>query len=188
MLNILQQLTQSQKFKNVFTVLKVAFKNMNEWICSNLYTNLIKYIIDSQVHTTNNARRATNELMNQGVKTDGIQYYNTHQESILLDLVTESDIYDNYSYTICVDLEIENTPEAHPNKLEFNIEKPEIGLKKIDFNINVNNDEIDDMNDKETVHPSDDLTDDNYSNIEDNEIQHKWNNQNNKFKFKKSYL
>ena len=33
--------------------------------------------------------------MNQGMKTDGIQHYSTHQESIVLDLVIESDIYDN---------------------------------------------------------------------------------------------
>ena len=45
--------------------------------------------------------------MNQGVKTDGIQYYNTHQELILLDLVTGSDIYDNYGYASCVNWKIE---------------------------------------------------------------------------------
>ena len=86
---------------------------------------------------------------------------------ILLDLVTESDIYNNYSYTPCVDWKIEKTPEAHPEKLEFNINKPGIDLKKIDFNINVKDDRIDDMNNEETVHPSDDLTDNDYSNIED---------------------
>ena len=92
------------------------------------------------------------------MKTDGVQYYNTHQESILLDLVTGNNIYDNYSHASCVDWEIEKTPEAHPKKLEFNIDKPETGLKKTDLNINVNDDEIDDMNDEEVVHPSDDLT------------------------------
>ena len=51
-----------------------AFKNINDWIHSNLHTDLIKYITNSQMHTTNNTKRATNELMNQGVKTDGIQY------------------------------------------------------------------------------------------------------------------
>ena len=71
---------------------------MNQWIRSNLHTDIIKQITDSQVHTTNDTRRAMNELMKQGVKIDGIQYYNTHQESILSDPVTESDIYDNYSY------------------------------------------------------------------------------------------
>ena len=71
-LNILQQLTQSQRLKKVFTVLERAFKNMNEWIHSNLHTDLIKYITDSQVHTTNNTRRIKNELIKQGVKTDGV--------------------------------------------------------------------------------------------------------------------
>ena len=137
-LNILQQFTQSRRLKNIFTVLEGVFKNMNEWICSNLHTDLIKYITDSQVHTTNNTRRATNEVMKLGVKTDGIQYYNTHQEAILSNLVTESNVYNNYSYVSFVDWEIEKTPEAHPKKLEFNIDKPETDLKKIDLNINVN--------------------------------------------------
>ena len=65
--------------------------------------------------------------------------------------------------------------------LEFNIYKPETGLKKIDSNINVIDNEIDDMNDEEVVHPSDDLTDDDYSNIEDHEIQQEQTNRNNSF-------
>ena len=105
--------------------------------------------------------------MNQGVKTEDVQCYSTHQESILLDIVTKNDIYDNYSYTSCVDWDIEKIPEAHLKKLEFNINTPETGLKKIDFNTNFNDDEIDDMNDEEVVHPSDEITDDDYSNIED---------------------
>ena len=84
--------------------------------------------------------------MNQGVNTADIQSYDTHQELILLDLVTENNIYDNYSYTSCVNWEIEKTPETHPKKLEFNIDKPKTGLKKIYFNIIVNNNEMDDMN------------------------------------------
>ena len=84
--------------------------------------------------------------MNQGVKIDDIQYYNTYQESILLDLVTESDIYDNYSYASCVNWEIEKTPKAHPKKLEFNIDKSETNLKKTDININISDNEIDDIN------------------------------------------
>ena len=107
--------------------------------------------------------------MNQRVKTDYIQYYNICQKIIILDLVTESDIYDNCSYTSCVDWEIEKTPEAHLKRLEFNIDKPKTDLKKIDFNINTSDNEIDGMNDKETVRPNDDLIDDDYSNIEDHE-------------------
>ena len=76
---------------------------MNEWICSSLHIDSIKYITDSQVHATNNSIRVTNQLMNQGVEIDGIQYYNTNEELIRLDLVIESDIYNNYSYISCVD-------------------------------------------------------------------------------------
>ena len=60
--------------------MKGAFQNMSEWININLHTDLIKYITDPQEHTTNATRRAKNELINQGVKTAGVQYYNTHQE------------------------------------------------------------------------------------------------------------
>ena len=51
---------------------------MIKWTNSNLHTDLIKYIADPQDHTTNNTRRAKNELINQGVKTDSVQYYNTY--------------------------------------------------------------------------------------------------------------
>ena len=64
------------------------------------------------------------------MKTTNDQYYNKHQKSILLDRVTKSDIYDNYSYTSCVFWEIEKTSETHLKKLEFNIDKPETGIKK----------------------------------------------------------
>ena len=64
---------------------------------------------------------------------------------------------------------------------EFNINKPETDLKKTDFNINVNDYAINDINNKEAVHPSGDLTDDNGSNIEDHETQHVKINQNNSF-------
>ena len=65
---------------------------------SYLRTDQTKYVTNSQVDRTNNARRATNEWINLGVNTDSVQYYNTYQELILLDLVIESDIYDNYNY------------------------------------------------------------------------------------------
>ena len=54
---------------------------------------------DSQVHTSidNNILQVMNELKKQQVKLDSIQCYNIHHESILLDLFTEIDIYDNYS-------------------------------------------------------------------------------------------
>ena len=72
-LNILQHFTQSRKLKNIFTILEGAFKNINDWISNNLHIDLIKYITDSQMNTTNNTRRTTNEFMNQRVKTDSIK-------------------------------------------------------------------------------------------------------------------
>ena len=117
-------------------------------------------------------------MINQGVKTTNVHYYNTDQESILPNIITECDIYGNYSYNSCVNWEIGKTPETHPKKLEFDINKPETGLKKIDFNIIVNNDEIDDMNDDKIVHPSDDLADDMCSNINYHNIQQEQTNHN----------
>ena len=46
MLIILQQIIQSQRLKDISTVLKGAPKNMIELINSNLNTDLIKYITD----------------------------------------------------------------------------------------------------------------------------------------------
>ena len=89
-----------------------------------------------------------------------------------------SDIYNNYSYTSRINWEIEKTPEPDSKIIEFNIDKPETGLKKIDFNIITNNDEIDDMNNNEMVHPSDDLTDDMYNNIDHQTTQQKETNHN----------
>ena len=52
------------------------------------------------------------------MKTADNQYYNTHQELILSNTVTESDIYDNYNYASFADWEIEKIPKANPKKLE----------------------------------------------------------------------
>ena len=99
------------------------------------------------------------------MKTINDQYYNAHQKLILLNTVTESDINNNYSYTSFVNWEIEKTSETPSKKLEFNIYKPEAGLKKIDFNIITNKDEIDDMNDDKMDCHYNNPTNDVYSNI-----------------------
>ena len=119
-------------------------------------------------------------MINYQIKEWRQPCHNTHQESILSNTVTESDIYYNYSYTSHINWEIEKTPETHSKKIEFIIDKPETGLKKLDFIIIVYNDEINDMNDNKVVHPSDDLTDDDYSNIEDHKIQQEQTNQKNR--------
>ena len=64
-------------------------------------------------------------------------------------------------------------------KLEFNIDKPETGLKKIDFNIITNNDKIDDMNDNKMVYPSDNLTKDVCSNTNHQNVQQEQTTHNN---------
>ena len=97
------------------------------------------------------------------MQTFSDQYYNTHQKSILSNTVTKNDIYDNYSYTSCVNWEIEK-PSETPSKKAFYIDNPKTGLKKTDFNIINNNDEINDMNDDTSKYSNNDLLDDMYSN------------------------
>ena len=95
---ILQQIIQSRRFMKVSAILKGILKNMIKWLDNSLPTDLTSYNTDHQEHTNNYTRRAKNKLVNQGVKTTDVHYYNTHQEAILSNIVTESDIYDNYSY------------------------------------------------------------------------------------------
>ena len=87
-LNKLQQIIQSQRLKNISIVMEGIFKNMFNWIYSNLHIDLIKYMTDSQVYTSKNLLQVMNELMKQEVKSDSIQCYNIHHESILLGLFT----------------------------------------------------------------------------------------------------
>ena len=69
--------------------------------------------------------------------------------------------------------EIEKTSETPLKKLEFYIDNPETGLKKTDFNIITNNNEINDMNDNIRAHSSNDLTDDMYNNIDLHNVDQK---------------
>ena len=178
LLNIIQQIIQSRKLKAILTILGDASKNTKKWICMNLRTDQVNYDTKSQVHTTTNARIVNDKSTNQGVKTANDQCHNIHQESISLNTVTESDIYGNYIYTSCINWEIEKTHETHSNKLEFNIDKTETSLMKIDSNIIKNNDEIDDINDNKMVHPSNNLIDDMYNNIDHHNVHQKQTNHN----------
>ena len=74
--------------------------------------------------------------------------------------------------------EIEKTSEIPLKKLEFYIDNPETGLKKTDFNIITNYDEIDDMNNDNRDHPNIDLTDDMYNNVDHNNVDQKQTNHN----------
>ena len=67
--------------------------------------------------------------------------------------------------------EIEKTSETPLKKLESNIDKPETGLMKIDFNIITNNNEIDDMNNNKMDCHSNNPSNDVYSNINHKNVQ-----------------
>ena len=118
------------------------------------------------------------KLINQEVKTLNDWYYNTHQKSILSNTLTENNIYNNYNYTSCVNWEIEKTSETPLKKLEFNIDKPETGLRKTDFIIITNNHEIDNMNDDKMDWHCNNPTNDVYSNINHKSVQQEQNTHN----------
>ena len=171
--NKLQQIIHSQRLKNIFTVVEGAFKNIVDWIHSNLHIDLTKYMTDSQVYISNDLIQLMNDLIEQEVTSDDIQWYNIHHASILSDLSTYGDIYYNNSYSSYADWKIEKTSEINLKKLEFNINKPKTDLKKIELNINVKDNKIDDINNEEAFHPNDGLANDNNNNIEDHGAQHK---------------
>ena len=157
LLKICQQIIQSQRFKKASITLERVMKYVTKWLDSDPHFILTKY-----------------KLINQGVKTFNDQYYNTHQKSILSNTVTESDIYNNYSYTLCVNWEIEETSEILSKKIEFNIDNPKTGLKKTGFNIITNNNEIDDMNNDKMDYRSDNPTNNVYSKINHKNVQQEW--------------
>ena len=99
LLNIIQQIIQSQRMKAILTILGVTFENMKVWICKNLRNDQVNYATKSQVHTTTDTRIANNTSTNQGVETANDQYHKLHRELILSNTVTESNIQENYSYT-----------------------------------------------------------------------------------------
>ena len=94
LLKMYQQIIQSRRSKKASITIKRVLKNVTKWFGSASHFILTKY-----------------KMINQGVKTFNDQYYNTHHNSILSNTVTGSDIYDNYSYTSCLNWEIEKTVE-----------------------------------------------------------------------------
>ena len=122
------------------------------------------------------------------METTNNQYYNTHQKSILSNTVIEINIYDNYSYTSCGNWEIKKTYETPSKKLEFNINKPETGLKKSDFNIITNNNEINDMNNNKMDCHYNNPTNDIYSNIYHKHIQYEQTTHNSLYRLTNSKL
>ena len=171
LLKICQQIIQSRRFKKAFITLERVIKYVTEWLDSDPHFILIKY-----------------KLINQGVKTNKDRYYNAHQKSILSNTVTESDIYNNCSYISCVNWKIKKTSDTPLKKIEFNIDKPETGLKNTDFNIITNNDKIDDINNDKMDNPCNNPINDVYNNINHKNIQQEETTNNNLHYFTNSEL
>ena len=58
LLTIIQQIIQSQRFKDILTILGVVSNHTKEWIHMNLRTDQVNYTTKSQVHTTTDPRIA----------------------------------------------------------------------------------------------------------------------------------
>ena len=71
--NKLEQFIQSIRLKNIFTFVEGAFKNIVDWIYSNLHIDLVKYMANSQVYISNDVIQVMNDLIKQEVTPDGIQ-------------------------------------------------------------------------------------------------------------------
>ena len=85
--------------KAILTILGVVYDNTKVWIHINLHIDQVNNDNKSQVHTITDVRTTNNKSTNQGMEIADDRCHNIQQESILSNIVTESDIYDNYSYT-----------------------------------------------------------------------------------------
>ena len=96
------------------------------------------------------------ERTRSNTRQDLIPHYTSQINSI--GSISNNDLYDNDSYV---------------SNADWNIgKKPETNLKKIEFNIDVNDNEINDLNNKYAVHLKDGLDDDNNIEIEDCGVKH----------------
>ena len=116
-------------------------------------------MIDSQVSITEDTIQIVNNIKKQEVTPGEINFRNIHHESVLLDLFINNDTYDDDSYTSDADWKVGK--------------KPKTDLKKIVFDINVDDKKIDDLNNKDAIYLKDGLADDDNTDIGDSGVQHK---------------
>ena len=70
----LQQIIQSRRLKDVYTIVEGAFKNIVDWVYSNLHIDLINYMANLQVSITDNVIQVMNDLVEQEMTPDRIKY------------------------------------------------------------------------------------------------------------------
>ena len=114
--------------------------------------------------------QVVNEMGRQEGMLDAIKFCNIHKESSLLDLYIDDDFQEDKS---CVF----DTCNSNQKK-EENTEKD---LKKLEFDINVDDNEIKDLNDEHALHLNDGLADNTNTDIEDIEFINKNDDQHNHF-------
>ena len=113
----LEQIIKSKEYKDVYTIVEWGFKNLVDWVHSNLHIDLINYMVDLQVHITENTIQIVNDMVKQKVTPDKIQFYNIYHESFLLDLFTNGDLYDADNYASYADWKTEKKPETDLKKI-----------------------------------------------------------------------
>ena len=151
--NGLQQIVQSRGFKAISTFVGKAFENIVDQVRINLHLDITNCTIDSHVSIPEDVIQVVNDMGKQEVTLDGIQFCNIHHKSILLDLFVDNDLYDDNIYVSDAEQKI--------------TKKPGIDPKKIEFNIDVNNNKMDDLYNKGEIHLNDGLADDKNIDIED---------------------
>ena len=124
-----------------------------------MHLDLTNCTVDSHVSIPNHAIQVVNDMGKREVTPDGIQFRNIHHKSIILGLFVDNDLDNNDSYASDADHKIRREPETD--------------LKKIEFNIDVKDDKINDLNNKDTVHFKDGLADDKNTDIKGSGVQYK---------------
>ena len=107
------------------------FENIVNLVQHNLYLDLTNYIVNSHASIPKYVIQVVNDIEKQEVTPDRIQFRNIYHKSILSDIFADNDLYDKDSYA--------SDPYWKIGK------EPETNLKKIGFDINVNDNEIDDL-------------------------------------------
>ena len=128
---------------------------------------LTNCLVDSQVSITQGVIQVVNDMVKQEVTPDEIQFHNIHHELSLSNLFTNIDLYEDDSYASYTDWKIEKELDTD--------------LKKLVFNIDVEDNKIADLNKEDIIHLKDGLPDDNNTDIKDSRVQHNQDDRYNRF-------
>ena len=144
-----------------------SFENIVDWVRSILHLDLTNCTVDSYMSIPKDVIKVVNDMGKQEITSDRIQLRNRHHKLILLDLFVDNDRNDDDSCASDTDQKIGKNLETY--------------LMKIELDMDIDNNEINDLNDKDAVHLNDGLAVDYNIDIEDSRVQHKQDDQHNHF-------